>query len=183
MKRLTLLLCCCLLTMLLPSAFAQPYVSAKTGYVFPEMKEARSGMSQEVSIGYKYRSVAGELSLGRYALRIKGTSEDVLPFKYVGEMTSYPLLAVIKLYPLKHWFVGGGVGYIFHDFEENYMGKAHIKGSKVACAVAGFEKNKLSIEVRGLFGDLNLESGHPTIGLLNQDSRENAIQVSIGWIF
>jgi len=158
-------------------AYADLNIIGKTGYSIMKSDDASGGVVEEVAVEYKHNKFAGELSFGHWQSNCKGNEADALDYKYVGILHAMPLLLITKYYPVDWFSIGIGGGNVFYSFRENYPGQADTKTSKVFCASVGFYYKSISIELRRIFGDLKIESGHPKIGILEDGSRIDSTQL------
>jgi len=163
-----------------PPVSSEPYASTKMGYVKMRNDNIDIGLLTEGALGYRFKHTSLEASLGYWQANIKGVDADVSDHKNIGKMTFIPLLLTGKIH-VKNFYLGGGIGKAFMDFEENYFGQAEVKSSNVFHALVGFSKGNWAFEIRKTFGDIKVESGHPVIGILEDDSRFESLQFSIGY--
>lgn len=161
--------------------YAEVYTTAKIGYVEMVADDIQAGIIKEVAVGYQWEKVSAEVSFGHWRMKIKGNEADSLSYKYVGEMAVMPLMGSIRFHVLDFLYIGGGYGTAVINFEENYAGKADVDSPRIGSAIAGLELGNWFLEYRRLFGDLNIESGNPSIGVLEDYSRFDGSQIMVGY--
>ena len=82
-------------------------------------------------------------------------------------------------------YIGVGPGFDYTRFAPNYSGAhPHTRPQFVGKWLAGYKLNKnWRIEFSKMYGDLDIESGHADIGIMEDHSRINNWLISIVYKF
>lgn len=164
MKRIIIYFMC--LLFLACACYAEPYFEVKCGLA--EMRSAaRTGYIVEAETGQRIKRHSIGLSIGNQR------SETASGNLYVT-----PVMLQYKYDLNKRLSVGLGAGWGFIAFKENYAGKATADSSRIFAPGVEYKINKhWSMSARYLIGDLKIESGNASVGILEEHSRLDSVQV------
>lgn len=141
---------------LLDTSSAGPYIEA--AYEFHPTKH----LGIEPSLAYFTSILHGEDITGNWAPR--------------GTLHVFPTILNIK-YHAGHYYIGAGTGIAWQAFSERH---ASVKPRIMAAGIAGAELTQSwGIEIKALFADLNIESGVPEYGIMEDKSNLKSITIAV----
>lgn len=176
MKYLLLAMAC-----LIPLNFAYPTERRiKVGYAHSLCKYVNDGYDIAVSFEERYKQLAGELEFGWESHRIK----------QIGYLNTFKISLFGKVYITPTIWIGAG-GELANNFvrETNSYYKREIRFKEYAAYVdnewrygvsVGKDWESWFVEVRSMFGDLDLESSLPYETEIEKDSKLDCIIFRIG---
>lgn len=157
-------------------------ISIKSGYGEHLISNASATWYNEIAYEYKPNSNALELSAGYYATRLRG--EDINhAWDTRGNLHALPVFATYKRYFGK-LYAGIGLGRVFMFFDEYYDGAAETHDEWAGHITIGADVTKsLSLEVRRMICDLNIESGVTELGISEDLSNLNSWLIMLKYKF
>ena len=154
------------------SLYAEDVWSIKAGYRYVDCFAVDSSPTLSGAYEYKDRYFGGEIML----------SADSCKIRSVGRIVAVSGHLIGKFYPWKEdLFIGGGLGYTYNSFIEEYdYAEADIDDEVSYQFVAGHRLNKkVSVEVFYIIEDIDIETGIPHETPIEQHSRKDSAGIRL----
>lgn len=149
----------------------------KQGYIHTILDTSSGGSYQEVEINKRIKNISPLILGGFFFSQLKGENIQGV-WDYRGTLFVYPIMVGLK-YHIGKFYLGGAYGINFMTFSTK---EAWVKNRKAFQGIIGYKiNNRLGIEVKRLFSDLDIESGVSEYGIMEDRSNLNSWIACLTW--
>lgn len=167
----------CLVLLCFVASVVSADIVIKQGLINPLLDTASVGSFSEIEINKDFKKLTYGLSQGIFFSQLRG--EDTSGIWAVrGTLGVYPTLINLK-YNIGKFYLGGAFGIAWQSFSTPF---AEVKNRPMIQGIVGYKINdRLGIEVKRIFADLDIESGSYDYGIMENKSNLHSWVGALTW--